>query len=155
MKRAVLYVRAATNDHSGNNCIPRQLEICRKYTQEHGYEVAAELSEVGPGVGGESSEPLGLARLYVMAQAGEFDTLIARSPDRLSRNLGALLIIEEKLKDSGIHVEYVSVERSGQAAFIYNRVNSESQVTFPKRPLARRAARLHGSQAREVSDDIS
>jgi len=42
-----------------------------------------------------------------MAQAGEFDVLVVREMDRLSRRLAKQLIIEEELKRAGVEIEYV------------------------------------------------
>jgi site-specific DNA recombinase len=42
-----------------------------------------------------------------MAQSGEFDVLVVREIDRLSRNLVKQLIVEEELKRGGVRIEYV------------------------------------------------
>ena len=42
-----------------------------------------------------------------MAQAREFDVLVVREMDRLSRRLAKQLIIEEELKRAGVEIEYV------------------------------------------------
>ena len=42
-----------------------------------------------------------------MARAGEFDILVVREIDRLSRSLAKQLIVEEELKRCGVQVEYV------------------------------------------------
>ncbi len=156
MKRVVPCARSATNNSQcDNDRSLHQLQMCSEYAQKHGYEAMAEVPQVGPGAGDRSSEPPNLTRLHTMAQAGEFDTLVAPSPDRLSRNLDELSIIEKRLADCGIQVKYVSGECSPHVTSTSISVINQSQLALPKRTLACGAARFHGSQAREVSDDIS
>lgn len=45
-----------------------------------------------------------------MAHASQFDVLIVRELDRLSRNLAKQLIVEEELKKCDVRVEYVLAE---------------------------------------------
>jgi site-specific DNA recombinase len=45
-----------------------------------------------------------------MAQNGEFDVLVVRELDRLSRNLAKQLIVEEELKRGGVRIEYALSE---------------------------------------------
>ena len=156
MKQAVPYARSTTNNSQCDNDRDlHQLQMCGEYAQEHGYETMAEVPQIGPSAGDRSSEPPNLTRLHTMAQAGEFDILVAPSPDRLSRNLDELLIIEKKLADCGIQVKYVPGECSPHVASTSINVIDQSQLALPKRPLARRATRLYGSQTREAIDDIS
>jgi site-specific DNA recombinase len=42
-----------------------------------------------------------------MARAGEFEVLVVREIDRLSRNLAKQLIVEEELKRAGVRIDYV------------------------------------------------
>jgi site-specific DNA recombinase len=128
MKQAVLYARVAVDDQPKSSRNLHQLETCREYAREHGYQIVAELSEVGSGAGGRSLERPQLNRVREMAQAGEFDILIVHKSDRLSRSLPEYLIIEEELRDNGVHVEYVLEGYPLRRAAIYARVNSESQL---------------------------
>jgi site-specific DNA recombinase len=107
-KRAVLYARVSGDDRSkeGRN-LAGQLEMARKYAQERGYVIVAELAEDDRGASGAEIDLPQLNRIREMAVAGEFDVLVVREIDRLSRNLAKQLIIEQELKRAGVSIEYV------------------------------------------------
>ena len=107
-KRAVLYARVSGDDRGkeGRN-LAGQLEMCRNYAQEHGYQVVAELSEDDRGASGFEIDLPKLNRVREMARANELDVLIVRELDRLSRNLAKQLIVEQELQGDGVKVEYV------------------------------------------------
>ena len=106
-KRAVLYARVSSDDTraEGRN-LAGQIEMCRAYAAQHGYAVVAELSEDDKGASGFAFELPQLNRVRDMAQAGQFDTLIVREIDRLSRSLVKQLIVEEELRRAGVQIEY-------------------------------------------------
>ncbi len=107
-KRAVLYARVSSDDtrRDGRN-LEGQLEMCRNYAQQHGYEVIAELAEDDRGASGASFELPRLNRVLEMARGSEFDILVVREIDRLSRRLAKQLIVEEELKRHGVQIQYV------------------------------------------------
>jgi len=107
-QRAVLYARVSSDDRSkdGRN-LAGQLEMGQKYAQEHGYQVVAELAEDDRGASGAEIDLPQLSRVRDMAAAGEFDVLVVREIDRLSRNLAKQLIVEQELKQAGVAMEYV------------------------------------------------
>jgi len=107
-QRAVLYARVSSDDRGkdGRN-LAGQLEMGRKYAQEHGYQVVTELAEDDRGASGAEINLPQLGRVRDMAAAGEFDVLVVRELDRLSRNLAKQLIVEQELKRSSVGIEYV------------------------------------------------
>ena len=109
MKRAVLYARVSSNDQTndGRN-LAGQLDMCREYAQQNGWQVVAELPEDDRGVSGHEINLPQLNRVRDMAAAGEFDVLIVRELDRLSRNLAKQLIIEEELRAAGVEIRFVN-----------------------------------------------
>jgi site-specific DNA recombinase len=108
MKRAVLYARVSSDDRGreGRN-LASQLEMCREYAQQREYIIAEELSEDDRGASGANIDLPKLTRIRDMAQASEFDVLIVREIDRLSRSLAKQLIVEEELERAGVQIEYV------------------------------------------------
>jgi site-specific DNA recombinase len=110
-KRAALYARVSGDDRGtdGRN-LAGQLEMCKEYAQQHAWEVVAELAEDDRGASGASFELPQLNRVYEMAHAGEFDVLVVREIDRLSRKLAKQLLVEEELKRAGVEIEYVLAE---------------------------------------------
>jgi site-specific DNA recombinase len=110
-KRAVLYARVSSDDRGkdGRN-LGGQLEMCRRYAQEHGWRVVVELAEDDRGASGASFELPQLNRILEMAQDGEFDVLVVREIDRLSRNLAKQLIVEGELNKAGVEIAYTMAE---------------------------------------------
>jgi len=107
-KRAVLYARVSKDDRvNASSSLGGQLEMCQEYAQEQGHQIVARLSEDDRGASGASFELPELNRVLEMARAGEFDILVVRELDRLSRKLAKQLIVEEELKRAGVQIEYV------------------------------------------------
>lgn len=106
--RAVTYARVSGDDRGkeGRN-LEGQLEMCRNYAQEHGYEIVAELAEDDRGASGAEIDLPQLTLVRNMAANGEFDVLVVREIDRLSRKLAKQLVVEQELKRTGVQVEYV------------------------------------------------
>lgn len=111
IKRAVLYARVSSDDRGkdGRN-LAGQLDLCRDYSIGKGWNVVEELAEDDRGASGASFELPELNRAREMAQAGEFDVLVVRELDRLSRKLAKQLIVEEQLNRLGVEVAYVLAE---------------------------------------------
>jgi site-specific DNA recombinase len=110
-KRAVLYARVSGDDrgNDGRN-LTGQLDMCREYAKRQGLRVVAELAEDDRGASGASFELPQLNRIRELASSGDFDILVVREIDRLSRNLAKQLIVEEELKRTGVEIEYALAE---------------------------------------------
>ena len=110
-KRAIIYARVSGDDvregKEGRN-LAEQVKMGREYAEGKGYSIVAELAEDDRGASGASMDLEQLNRVFSMAQAGEYDILIVREMDRLSRRLAKQLIIEEELKRAGVEIEYVT-----------------------------------------------
>jgi site-specific DNA recombinase len=107
-KRAVVYARVSGDDRSneGRN-LESQLEMGREYAHEQGYDIVAELKEDEKGASGADIHLPQLTKLRDMAGTGQFDVLIVRELDRLSRDLAKQLIVEKELENNGVGIEYV------------------------------------------------
>ena len=109
-KRAIIYARVSGDDvregKEGRN-LAEQVKMGREYAEGKGYSIVAELAEDDRGASGASMDLEQLNRVFSMAQAGEYDILVVREMDRLSRRLAKQLIIEEELKRAGVEIEYV------------------------------------------------
>ena len=108
MKRAVLYARVSSDDRGkdGRN-LKGQLDMCRKHSQEQGWEVIDELAEDDRGASGAEIDLPMLNRAREMAGLGQFDVLVVREIDRLSRNLVKQLMVENEFERQGVQIEYV------------------------------------------------
>jgi site-specific DNA recombinase len=108
MKRAVLYARVSGDDrHTEGRNLEGQLDMCRQYAQDRGWQVVAELAEDDRGASGAAMNLPQLSRVFEMAENGKFDVLVARELDRLSRRLPKQLFIEDHLKQHDVAIEYV------------------------------------------------
>ncbi|MBN1813654.1 MAG: recombinase family protein [Anaerolineae bacterium] len=107
-KRAVLYARVSSDDRGkhGRN-LKSQIEMCREYALEQGYQVVAELAEDDRGASGADLDLEKLAQVREMARTGELDVLVVREIDRFARDLAKQLVTEQQLKRVGVTVDYV------------------------------------------------
>lgn len=111
VERAVIYARTSGDDtrNDGRN-LAGQLEMGREYALNKGYNIVAELHEDDRGASGALIDLPQLNHIRDMARRREFEVLVVREVDRLSRNLAKQLIVEEELNRSGVRVEYVLAE---------------------------------------------
>lgn len=107
-KRAITYARVSSDDRGkdGRN-LAGQLEMCRDYALEKGLSLIAEMAEDDRGASGACFELEKLGQILEMAKNQEFEVLVVREIDRLSRNLAKQLVVEEELKRAGVKIEYV------------------------------------------------
>ena len=94
MERAAIYARVSGDDRGrdGRN-LQGKIEMGREYSQEKGYSVVAELAEDDRGANGARIDLPQLNKIREMAQAGQFDVLIVREMDRLSRSPFLALVL--------------------------------------------------------------
>ena len=86
--RAVTYARVSGDDRGkGGRNLDSQIEMAREYAEKHGYKIIEALKEDDRGASGASFELEQLKRVREMAARQEFDVLVVRELDRLSRNL--------------------------------------------------------------------
>jgi site-specific DNA recombinase len=106
--RAVTYARVSGDDrgNEGRN-LTGQLEMCREYALQQGWRIVAELAEDDRGASGAAFELPQLDRVREMARNKEFDILVVREIDRLSRKLAKQLVVEEELSRMGVQIVYV------------------------------------------------
>lgn len=107
-KRAVLYARVSRDDTraEGRN-LEGQIEMGEDYAHKRGYHIVAKLREDDKGASGAEINLPKLNEVREMAQGHQFDVLVVREIDRLSRSLAKQLIVEQELKRQGVDIEYV------------------------------------------------
>ena len=108
MKRAVTYARVSGDDrHTEGRNLASQSRMTKEYALARSYQIVAELAEDDKGASGASFELEMLNRVREMARNREFDVLIVREIDRLSRSLAKQLVVEDELKRNIVRIEYV------------------------------------------------
>ena len=107
-KRAILYARVSSDDRANDGRNLRgQLDMCRQHALAQGWTVIGELAEDERGASGARLDLPKLNELLELAQRGEFEVLVVRELDRLSRSLSKQLRIEELLSAAEVQIEYV------------------------------------------------
>lgn len=109
MTRAALYARVSSDDRNktGGENLRDQLRLCRDHAGQRGYQIIAELAEDDRGASGASFDLPQLSQALELARSGQYEVLVVRELDRLSRRLGKQLAVEEELKRAGVAIEYV------------------------------------------------
>jgi len=148
--RAILYARVSGDDRgSEDRNLNSQLEMGRKYAQEHDYTVVAELAEDDRGASGYAIDLPQLDRARKMARAGEFDVLVTREIDRLSRNLAKQLIVEQELKQAGVEIGYVLGEYPDTPEGRLNKHVKATIAEYEREKIAERTMRARRDKARD------
>lgn len=127
-RRAILYARVSGDDRRNESRnVQGQLDMCRAYAERQGYEVIAELAEDDRGASGAAFELPQLSEVRRLAESHNFDVLVVREIDRLSRNLVKQLVVEEEMRRAGVCIEYVVGEYPDTAE---GRLNKHIKATI-------------------------
>jgi site-specific DNA recombinase len=111
--RAALYARVSTDKQAEKYGIPSQIEALRKRCLEKGWNVVPDIDNeafVDDGFSGSELNRPALNHLRELVQQGQVDVVIAYDPDRLSRNLADLLLLENDFARYGAKLEFITQE---------------------------------------------
>lgn len=109
-KRAILYARTSRKD-STEISIESQLAMGLAHAHEQGYDVIAQLAEpYDQATPGHDLHLPQITKIRDMARQKQFDVLVVRELDRLSRSVAKQLLIEEELGKFGIEIDYVMAD---------------------------------------------
>jgi site-specific DNA recombinase len=108
---AALYARISNEDQSTYS-IGNQIKDCEALASREGYSISPDTTCIDEGVSGTIlMERPGLQKVLRLADAGTIQAVIVFDPDRLSRRLGHLLYIEERLTRSNVKLRYCGYDR--------------------------------------------
>jgi site-specific DNA recombinase len=108
MTRAIIYARVSTDDTGKDSRnIDGQIAECLDYCQQKGYQVIAQLKEDDKGASGAETDLPQLNFIRDMAHNGEFDILVVREIDRLSRSHEKYYVLKYQLLRHDVSIEYV------------------------------------------------
>jgi site-specific DNA recombinase len=102
--RVISYARVSTEEQTKGYSLPTQLEACRRYAEEKGYQVVKEFTDAHTGT--ELERP-GLNELYQFIETNKVRCLIVYDIDRLSRAVSNQAVIEMEMAKAGVSIEYV------------------------------------------------
>ncbi len=129
IKRAVIYARVSTDEQAEKGySLPSQIEACKKYAVDNGYEIIAEFSDDYSGR--EINRP-GLNALRQLLGTDKVDALIVYSGDRLSRDLAHSIELRREFNLLEVELCKVlggQVDDSPQGRFTENVYGAVSQL---------------------------
>jgi len=104
--RAAIYSRVSTDEQAEHGySLESQVEACKKYANDHGMDVIADIAD---DYSGSMLDRPGLDILRRMVDGKDVDAVVVYSSDRWSRKLAHSLILREELLYSGIELHFVS-----------------------------------------------
>jgi len=108
-KRAVVYARVSTDDQADKGySLPSQLDACRSYAEQLGYEVVAEFRDDHSGATPVSERPQG-RHMNDLIRSRQVDAVIVHQVDRLSRDIVDLLTSVRNWLQVGTEVHALDV----------------------------------------------
>ena len=154
--RAVLYARVSNDDtrQEGRN-LENQLTMGQEFAAKRGYQIVARLKEDDKGASGAEINLPKLNEIREMAHTKQFDVLIVREIDRLSRSLAKQLILEEELKRQGIEIEYVLGEYPDTPEGNFMRHIRATVAEYEREKISERAVRGRYNKVKSGSVFVS
>ena len=102
MSQAVVYARFSS-DKQTEDSIEAQVRACREYAAGHGLTVGEVYAdEAVSGKGSKTASRRAYQRLLRDAEKGLFDTILIHKYDRIARNLGEHVNLEQRLRRAGV-----------------------------------------------------
>ena len=116
MNRAVINVRVSTSEQAEMGySLQSQLEACRQYAAEHGFEVVEETTDDCSGAI-PVAERSGGARVYELLRSGQVDAVVQYTIDRTARDDREypieFLIFLRDVQDAGAELHFVDTGKS-------------------------------------------
>src|SRR3954447_8884473 len=106
-KACVIYARVSTDDQAEKYGLASQIRETTGHAERHGYSVVEICSDEG--YSGENLDRPGMARLRELVKLGAANVVLAYEPDRVTRNLGHQLLLQEEFEAAGIQQDYVTL----------------------------------------------
>lgn len=103
---AALYARVSTEKQEKQETVSSQLEALKQFAADKGFQVFNKY--IDEGYSGELIDRPALDRLRDDAKNKLFDIVLIHSPDRLSRKLSYLFIVQDELKKYGVNIIYLN-----------------------------------------------
>jgi site-specific DNA recombinase len=104
--KIAIYARVSTKGQAKDGTINSQLDALRKYAADHQLIITQEC--IDNGVSGADLNRPGLDQLRDLALAGEIESVLILSPDRLSRKQAHQIILMEEFKKRDVQVLFTN-----------------------------------------------
>ncbi|WP_179151906.1 recombinase family protein [Oceanobacillus senegalensis] len=99
--KCAIYVRTATINNEGLLQHGRQLELCKRFVRDNGYELYNIYQDI---VGGLKLNRSALQELLNDVSDGKINTIVMTDTTRFVRNRGLLTLIHSFLEDNNIRI---------------------------------------------------
>ena len=107
MRPAAIYARVSSDRQKEEHTIGSQVLALMDYAHNEAYTVPEQWIFQDEGYSGASLVRPGLERLRDLASEGQIETVLAYSPDRLSRKYAYQVLLIEELARHGVDVDFV------------------------------------------------
>jgi site-specific DNA recombinase len=107
MKPAAIYARVSSDRQKEEHTIGSQILALMDYARNEAYRVPEEWIFQDEGYSGASLVRPDLERLRDLASEGQIETVLAFSPDRLSRKYAYQVLLIEEFARHGVDVDFI------------------------------------------------
>lgn len=143
-QRAVIYARVSTDEQAKKgHSLPSQLESCRGYAKQKGFEIVGEFTD---DISGTKLDRPGLDAVRDLIRIQPIDALVVHDLDRLTRKAGHYHILEEEFNRRKTQVHYVLGQYADSAEGRLMKGISAELAEFEREKIRERAVR--GKMAR-------
>jgi site-specific DNA recombinase len=115
MRMAAIYARVSSEQQREEKTIASQTASLIEFARSHDLEVPAEWVFEDDGYSGATLERPGLERVRDLAAEGQIQTVLAYSPDRLSRKYAYQILLMEEFARQGVETLFVKAPQGDSA----------------------------------------
>lgn len=108
VKRAAVYARVSTAGQLDGTSLGTQIEACTRYAASQGFTVAYTVQEDASGA---KLHRKGLDEIRDLAQSGSIEVVVVHDPDRLTRDLGHLMLLVDEFERARVELIFVNAPR--------------------------------------------
>jgi len=112
MKTAAIYARVSSDRQKEEQTIASQTSALRAYAAEHAYLIPEAYVFEDEGWSGATLVRPGLERVRDLAAQGQIETVLAHSPDRLSRKYAYQVLLLDEFARHGVDVVFLHAPRA-------------------------------------------
>src|SRR5579864_7725723 len=153
-KPAALYARVSSDRQKENHTIASQVAALMQFAETNGYLVPSEWQFQDDGYSGATSVRPGLEALRDLAAAGEIQTVLIYSPDRLSRKYAYQVLLAEELARCGVELIFLRAP-SGATAEDQLLVQFQGMIAeYERAQIAERSRRGKRHRAQQGSINV-
>src|SRR5437899_812520 len=154
IKPAALYARVSSDRQKENHTIASQVAALTQYAEMNGYVVPPEWQFQDDGYSGATLVRPGLEALRDLAAAGEIQTVLIYSPDRLSRKYAYQVLLAEGLARCGVELIFLRAS-SGATAEDQLLVQFQGMIAeYERAQIAERSRRGKRHRAQQGSINV-